>query len=126
MSTAVSAASGWFFHVGGSDEVHVRPFPAGEGKWQVSIDGGDSPLWRPDGRELAYRRGEAVMAATITPGPSLSFGRPQVLYRGNYIATVTRYPDYDVAPDGRRFLMIRRRDLPTTPEVHVLVNAAVP
>ncbi len=56
----------------GSFEVYVRPFPAvDEGQWLVSTNGGQRPLWSPDGRELFYLSGPvnlnrpALMAVPI-------------------------------------------------------------
>jgi len=34
--------------------VYVQSFPAGNGKWQVSTNGGVQPRWRRDGKELFY------------------------------------------------------------------------
>ncbi len=50
----------------GKSEIYVRPFPeVNQGRWQVSTGGGDTPLWSPDGRELFYRSGDAVMAVAV-------------------------------------------------------------
>ena len=38
----------------GRDEVYVRGFPSGEGKWLISANGGTMPSWRRDGRELFF------------------------------------------------------------------------
>jgi Tol biopolymer transport system component len=48
----------------GKYEVYVRPFPeADKGKSQISTNGGDNPLWSPDGRDLFYRNGDSCMSA---------------------------------------------------------------
>jgi Tol biopolymer transport system component len=39
----------------GRDEVYVRSFPPGNGKWQISPDGGAQPMWSSDGKELFYK-----------------------------------------------------------------------
>jgi eukaryotic-like serine/threonine-protein kinase len=36
----------------GRQEIYVRPFPTGEGRWQISPNGGSSARWRADGKEL--------------------------------------------------------------------------
>lgn len=41
----------------GQYEVYIRPYPVGEGKWQVSVNGGEEPIWSHDGKELFYRNG---------------------------------------------------------------------
>ena len=62
------------------NEVYVRPFPeVNNGRWQISKDGGDSPLWSPDGCELFYRSGDAVMAVSVKTEPGFNVVRtPQI------------------------------------------------
>jgi serine/threonine-protein kinase len=93
----------------GKMEVYVRPFPdVNKGRWQVSTDGGDSPLWSPDGREIFYLNGDAVMSVPVDAKAVFSLGSPQLLFRGTYVAA---YPadgtPWDIHPDGKRFLMIK-------------------
>ena len=45
----------------GRDEVYVRGFPSGEGKWLISANGGTRPSWRRDGRELFYMSPEGML-----------------------------------------------------------------
>jgi Tol biopolymer transport system component len=91
-------------------EIYVRSFPdVTKGRWLVSTSGGDSPLWSPDGRELFYLNGDAVMAVSVKTEPSfVSVGTPTILFKGTYIAA---YPDngtpWDISPKDRRFLMIK-------------------
>ncbi len=95
----------------GTDNVYVRPFPdVNGGRWQVSNNGGNSPLWSPDGRELFYRNGDATLAVDVETGPAFTHGNPRVLFRGTYLSgnilKVTSTP-WDIGPDGKRFLMIK-------------------
>ena len=41
----------------GRPEIYIKPFPDGPGKWQVSIDGGQLPRWRGDGKRTVFRPG---------------------------------------------------------------------
>ena len=98
----------------GQDEVYVRPFPEVEsgGRWQVSTNGGDSPLWSPDGRELFYRNGDAVMVVSVRTEPTFSLETPTTLFSGTYVssemgATRPEFNPWDIHPDGKRFLMIK-------------------
>lgn len=104
----------------GQDEVHVRRFPNTEddGPWQASRGGGAWPLWGPDGTELFYRAGDAVMAVSIETEPTFSSGSPQVMFSGDYVPHF-----YDVSPDGGRFLMMkpRRTQIEQTSEATHLV-----
>ena len=58
-----------------------------DGKWQISREGGTSPLWGPESRELFYRRGEAMMRVRLQTEPTFSHRRPEVLFTGNYRGT---------------------------------------
>ena len=45
----------------------------------------------------------------MTPGATLRVGAPQVVFEGDFLADLTgpnRLPNYDVSPDGERFLML--------------------
>jgi len=91
----------------GQYEVYVQPYPGPGGKWQISTEGGTEPVWNPNGRELLYRSGDKMMAVEITMQPSFSAGKPKVLFEGPYVPTPATFPNYDVSPDGRRFLMVK-------------------
>jgi Tol biopolymer transport system component len=98
----------------GHAEVFVRPFPDVDsgGRWQVSTDGGRSPLWSPDGEYLFYRNGDAVMEVSVTIEPNFSQETPKTLFRRKYLslsglANVFALNSWDISPDGKRFLMIK-------------------
>jgi serine/threonine protein kinase/dipeptidyl aminopeptidase/acylaminoacyl peptidase len=101
----------------GRNQVYVRPFPEVDGgRWQVSTSGGDSPLWSPDGRELLFRNGDAVMSAPIETDPAFSPGMPKRLFQGTYANSELWYDSWDwaawdISPDGRRFLMMKETGL---------------
>ena len=92
----------------GRQEIYVRPYPGPGAKWQISTEGGTEPVWNPNGRELFYRSGNAMMAVAVTSKPAFAASRPRVLFTGNYVLSSVTYPNYDVSRDGRRFLMIQR------------------
>jgi hypothetical protein len=76
------------------------------GKWQVSMGGGEDPLWSPDGRELFYRNGNSVIAVDVQTEPTFKVGKPKILFQRAYFAS--RYHMWDLSPDGKRFLMIKQ------------------
>lgn len=91
----------------GRYEVYVQPYPGPGGKWQISTDGGTEPAWNPNGRELFYRSGNKMMAVDVATEPSLSAGKPSVLFEGPYQPSPFPNANYDVTADGQRFLMVK-------------------
>jgi hypothetical protein len=91
----------------GRFEVDVQSFPSGGIKARVSIDGGVQPKWRGDARELYYLAMDStLMAVSLNLDEGVQPGRAQPLFRTG-IATITGtfWHQYDVAPDGTRFLV---------------------
>jgi Tol biopolymer transport system component len=76
----------------GRDEIYLQSFPGGPDRLQVSTSGGQWPRWSGDGREIFFREGEKLMAASVR-GRDVS--RPVMLFERPWSG------GYDVAPDGR-------------------------
>ena len=89
----------------GQPEVYVQRFPGLGDKLPISTDGGQQPLWSPDGSELFYRGPRGMMAVPVDTEPMFSAGDPEVLFEQQYYSFRSDRT-YDVAPDGR-FLMIK-------------------
>ena len=95
----------------GQLEVYVRPFPnVDDGRWQISRDGGISPVWAPSGQELFFRTfpdSSNMMVVAVETEPTFNPGNPEVLFAAPYRAgNFGRNRPWDVARDGR-FLMIK-------------------
>jgi serine/threonine-protein kinase len=107
-SPAISPDDRWLAYVSdetGRDEVYVRPFPDGGGRWVISAAGGIEPRWRRDGRELFYRNADTVIAVQVRTDSAFAVGERSALFTANYYKT-GRHATYDVYPDGQRFLFI--------------------
>src|SRR5262249_46560895 len=115
----------------GRSEVYVSPFPSGEGKRQVSLNGGGTPRWRKDGEELYFNYLTKMYATKIeVSGATFSSGTPAELFDygempGNHTGP---YLTYDVSADGQKFLIPRGTpseagDITTT-AITVIVNWA--
>ncbi|MBI3048472.1 MAG: protein kinase [Acidobacteria bacterium] len=94
----------------GRPEIYIAPYPGPGGKIAVSSEGGRSPRWSSDGRELFYRNNRQVFAVPVTPGPTLSIGTPRVLFEGDYIQEQQGQgaANYDISGDGKRFVLMAR------------------
>jgi len=93
----------------GRGEVVVVPFPnAGDSKWPVSADGGLEPIWSRDGRELFYRNSKReIVSVRVETQGRFSTGAASVLFSDRLYLRGTTHRQYDVAPDGQRFVMVR-------------------
>ena len=94
----------------GTLEIFVTTYPQIAGKWQVSVGGGTSPLWSPDGQELFYVSASGkLMAASIRTTPVFSSGSPRELFDVSQMSFPNSpVSNYDVSPDGKRFIMIQK------------------
>ena len=97
----------------GRFEVYVQPYPGPGGKFQISTEGGTEPVWNPNGKEMFCRSGDKMMAVDIATQPNFSIGKPRMLFQGPYLPTPYTFPNYDVSPDGQRFLMIKESEQTT-------------
>jgi Tol biopolymer transport system component len=89
----------------GRYEVYVREFAASKdatsgGKWLVSKDGGLSPAWREDGKELVYvDLGGRLMSVSVDSTRAFQAGMPRELFQGP-----ARINILAVSSDLKRFL----------------------
>jgi serine/threonine protein kinase len=92
----------------GRNEIYIKRFPSGEGKWQVSVNGGFWPRWSGSGDRLFFREGESIMEVDVTFEPSLTLGTPREVFSGGESDLVMAgWLAYDVTADGNRFLMLQ-------------------
>jgi eukaryotic-like serine/threonine-protein kinase len=89
----------------GTFEVYVAPIDK-PGKQRVSFSGGIQPDWRPDGKELYFLSHGSLMAAEVKgDGESITFGTPRAAFSFcQYRGSGSGSADYDISPDGKRFL----------------------
>src|SRR5262249_52196713 len=106
----------------GRDEIYVQPFRGSGQRSQISADGGMEPVWARNGLELFYRNGDKMMAVDVQTGTTFRAGSPRVLFQGEYARIFWGEADYDVSPDGQRFLMIKTEAQPASNELHLIVN----
>jgi eukaryotic-like serine/threonine-protein kinase len=91
----------------GRPEIYVQAYPLSGGKSQISTGGGREPVWAPSGAELFYREGDKLMVAEIKTQPVFAPAKPQLLFAGSYEGPLSSRANFDISPDGRRFLMLQ-------------------
>jgi Tol biopolymer transport system component len=101
----------------------------GAGKWQISTAGGDQPVWRADGKEIFFVGPDGMMMAVPVESSENLFrpGAPKALFQTRMevdqgIASLTFGRQYDVTPDGQRFLLNQHVTDSTDAPITVVVN----
>jgi Tol biopolymer transport system component len=91
----------------GSYEVYVRAFPDNGAKVQISSAGGAWPLWSRTGHQLFFRtEDQRIMVASYSvKGDTFLAGRPRV-WLDKQLANVGLGGNFDLAPDGKRFVAL--------------------
>jgi eukaryotic-like serine/threonine-protein kinase len=112
----------WLAYMSGESgllEVYVVAFGGGQGKWQVSSNGGNLPQWSRDGKELHYMDPTYNLVAVPVreAGGALQFGAPQTLVPTWSAPQVF----YDFSPDGKKILLDKVSQL-VSQSVTVITN----
>ena len=114
----------WFAYVSnesGQREVYLRTFPPTGSKWQVSTEGGTTPRWNPNGRELFYRQGDDIITVSVGSNGDLRLGEPVRLFTWPYPSSF-RGDHFGVSPDGDHFILVDATDSEPPPDHLVLVQ----
>ena len=65
-------------------------------------------MWSRDGQELLYGDGQGrMMSVSVDLQPTFKSGDPSVVFKGPYKFDRPFIRNYDLHPDGQRFLMIK-------------------
>jgi Tol biopolymer transport system component/tRNA A-37 threonylcarbamoyl transferase component Bud32 len=99
-------------------EVFVQTFPEHTGKWQISTEGGDWPVWSRKGHELYFQSSDGkIMAVDVKAvGRQLEAGAPHSLF------SMPGGDEFDVGKDGRFLIPIPQVQPATNIGIHVIVN----
>jgi hypothetical protein len=88
----------------------------------ISINGGEQPMWRGDGRELFFIAPDStLMATSIDTARDLEVAVPQPLFVTG-VSTVSGARQYAVSEDGKRFLVNARTERANAAPLTVVVN----
>ncbi len=122
---AFSPNGRWIAYVSdetGREEVYVRALPGPAGKWQISSGGGNEPRWARNGRQIYYRNQDWMMSVTLASEEPFRAGKPRPVFEGDYDDAGALYPNYDITPDGRQFVMVRSERETVATQLNVVLN----
>lgn len=117
----------------GNWEVYVARYDTPSQARRVSRTGGSEPSWSPDGATLYYRSlprrniaRQMFEVPVVFPSDDVTearFGPAKLLFEGPFFQCSAWGRSYDIAPDGRRFLMVYDQRPATRPrQINVIVN----
>jgi Tol biopolymer transport system component len=95
----------------GQNDVYARPYPGPGSEATISVGGGQEPVWGPSGKELFYRHDGKLWVVRVNEGAaSLTVGAPARVfddpYRLDTGGAAGGMANYDISPDGKRFVMV--------------------
>jgi hypothetical protein len=125
-NAAISPDGRWLAYISnesGTDQVYVRPFPQGSGKWQISPDGGFGFTWSTDGKTLFYQSQSELRAVAIDGSRSLVVGATRVVSKNVLRFLVESRICFDPMPDGKHLLYSRPTgDGDANQQINVVLN----
>jgi serine/threonine-protein kinase len=114
LNPRVSHDGRWIAYVStqsGDAEVYVRPFPDMDAQVLVSTNGGSSPVWAHNGRELLYLAGNSdIVAATYVTEPSFQVTDRSVIANAaaaGFFRSGQGWKAFDVSADDERLVTLR-------------------
>ncbi len=127
LNAKLSPSGQWLAYVSDEtkrNEVYVQTFPNPGGKWQVSTNGGDLPVWSRDGKELFFVGSDQKMMVVAVnsgagSGSKFEAGVPKALFDTHLDLGMN--PGFDVRKDGR-FLIPTRSGQSAVAPITVVVN----
>jgi Tol biopolymer transport system component len=116
----------------GQWEVFIQPYPpVPDVKFQVTQDGGHSPLWSPANlKELFFVKDGSLFSVAVETQPSPNFSMPVRMPIAGFIqpeGDLRVVRQYDITPDGKQFVMIippqqSTGDSGPPPQIQVVLN----
>jgi Tol biopolymer transport system component len=110
----------------GGAGIYVRPFPHGEGKWQIATDLPSVPAWpnwSADGKTLYFMSTAGIMALSIGGTTSLIHGQPRLFLKGFHGEAVESGVSYGITRDNQHILAtVRNNGGDERQQINVVLN----
>ena len=109
----------------GRDEVYVQSVDRQNSRrWQISTSGGTQPRWSNDGKQIYFlgADGKVMTAPVKVKGAELEPGAIVALFPYPQLAVTSSAYQYDVSPNGNRFVFLRASAWSVGPPLRMVVN----
>jgi Tol biopolymer transport system component len=101
----------------GRSEIYVRTLDGRGGRVQVSNAGGTGAVWDPKRSILYYVAADGthrqLIAAVLSTSPTIAILGRTILYSDLRFEESDNHPNYDIHPDGSRFVVPSLEEAPT-------------
>jgi Tol biopolymer transport system component len=107
-SSRVSPDERWLAYVSdetGRFEIYLQPLPQTGAKFQITKEGGEHPVWSPDGHELYFNRGDRLFEVALKMDQGVVASTPTPLPISGFVQGSGRR-QFDITADGKQFLML--------------------
>jgi len=99
-------------------QLFLDTFPEPSHSVKLTSDGGEGPMWSPDGKHIYFRSGRRMRELRIDHRGE----KPRDLFEGDYLTPDTWQRYALLSPDGTRFLLVREERAAKPSRVNVVVN----
>ncbi len=106
----VSPDGRWVAYVkddGSGPQVVVQSISGVGARVQVSVRGGDEPVWSPDGRRIFYRNEGKFIVAEVAATPTFHVVSQADFMDDTYLPSPVPHANFDVSPDGKSLLVVK-------------------
>jgi eukaryotic-like serine/threonine-protein kinase len=107
-SSRVSPDERWLAYVSdetGRFEIYVQPLPQTGARFQITREGGEHPVWSPDGQKLYFNRGDRMFEISVKLDAGAVAATPTPLPIAGFIQGSGRR-QFDITADGKQFLLL--------------------
>jgi Tol biopolymer transport system component len=121
MSSSMSPNRRWVAYMSsdsGDWQLYIQPYPATGRRYQVTTDGGRSPMWTSD-NQIVFDKDGQMYAVSVQLGDTPTFGAPRTLPVTGYVQPqLRRNWELIRAGEASQFLMLFR----PAPQIQVIAN----
>jgi serine/threonine-protein kinase len=112
---SVSPDGNWIVYTSaeaGISEPYVEKLTEPGRKWRIADRPCSDPVWTSNGNEIVCRSGRRILSIAVRTEPDFEASVPRVLFEGPFELETSGYRNFDVTPDGQRFIMIQSDEQP--------------
>ena len=105
----------------GKNQIYVAEIADPKNVQQITVEGGEEPLWARDGSELFFRNESSLLSVKFDSEKGQVVGVPSTVFTKEF-ARFEESGAYQPAKDGKRFLVLKKTDETVANRIHYVFN----